>query len=936
MRDTKSNPFFNSISIIIILLVIVTFIGSAETSFAQTKGKITGRVIDATTRENLPGANLFLKGTYFGAASDRTGQFRIDNVFPGTYELVCSYMGYEKFSTEAKVTAGEVIKVDVELKASYVEMEEVVVQGERQGQVKALSKQRTSNTIQNVVAEEQMQRFPDLNTAEVLQRIPAVSIARDQGEGRYVLVRGTEARLNSMTVNGERLPSPDGGDRAIPMDVISSEQLASIEVTKALTPDMDADAIGGSVNLVTKSAFDYQGRYINVTTGGGYGDLMGKPLYQGGFTFADRFGANKNIGLTVSGSYYQSNRGSHNNEMEWGSEDDVNDNEIPWALQNIELRDYDVKRDRYGITTNLDYQMNESSLLFLRGMYNKRTDLERRNRLRIRPEKGDYNSATDISEAAIDRELKDRTENQAIYNIAAGGKHNFNKFDLDYTLSYSYAEEEKPDVLESAFELDEDVDMNLNLSDSDLPKYTITNPDNEYVLNLGNYTLDALKVEENLTTDKDFTASLNIKYPYLLSGYSSDLKFGAKLRMKSKEQDDKVWEYKWEGDDDILMGQFQGDASPDNFLDGNYDLGHRMDPDKMRDFFEANKDVEGKFEGEIDREDTDASNYTANENLYAYYGMTTINMDKLMILAGVRHELLQIDYTGNDVQINEDGDYESTTEVKEDKLLQHVLPMVHLRYRLSPSTNIRTAFTSSISRPNYYDLVPYKFVVREDEEMTMGNPELEPTTAYNFDVLAEHYFQGIGVVSGGFFYKSLDKIIYEYTYEQSGGVYDGYEITQPVQGKSATLYGIEVNWQQQLTFLPGFWNGLGIYANYTYTKSSADLPNRDDTTLPGQSGNVANFAISYEKYGFSGRIGLNYHGKFIDEIGEDKDLDVYYDNHLQLDISATQNITKGLQVYFQAINLSNEPLRYYIGETRRPIQREFYSWWIHAGIKYTL
>lgn len=932
---TNFYPVQKSLSNLLVIMMVFTFMGFSVSSLAQTKGKITGRVTDASTNDKLPGANLFLKGTNYGAASDRTGQFRIDNVIPGSYELVCSYMGYDKFSTEVNVTAGGVTEVYVELKSSYVEMEEIVVQGERQGQVKALSQQRTSNTIKNVVSEEQMQRFPDLNTAEVLQRIPAVSIERDQGEGRYVLVRGTEARLNSMTVNGERLPSPDGGERAVPMDVISSEQLASIEVTKALTPDMDGDAIGGSVNLVTKSAFDYQGRYFNISTGGGYGDLMGKPLYQGGFTYADQFGANKNIGLTVSGSYYQSNRGSHNNEMEWGSEDDVNDNEIPWALQNIELRDYDVKRDRYGLTSNLDYQMNDNSLMFLRGMFNKRTDLERRNRLRIRPEKGDYNSATEIFEGAIDRELKDRTENQTIYNVAAGGKHNFNKFDLDYTVSYSYAEEEKPELLESAFELDEDADMRLNLSDTDLPKYTITNLNNGYELNSANYELDEIVYEENLTTDKDFTTSFNIKYPYLLKGFSSDLKVGAKLRMKSKEQNDKAWEYGWEGDDDILMSQFKGDAPPDDFLDGNYNLGFRLDPDKMRDFFEANRDVEGKFEGEVNREDTDAATYTANENLYAYYGMTTVNMDNLMILAGVRHELLQIDYTGNDVQIDEDGDYESTTEVKEDKLIQHVLPMIHLRYRLSPATNIRTAFTSSISRPNYYDLVPYRFVVREDEEMLLGNPKLEPTTAYNFDLLAEHYFQGIGIISGGFFYKSLDKIIYEYTYEQSGGAFDGFEITQPVQGKSATLYGIEVNWQQQLTFLPGFWNGLGIYANYTYAKSSADLPDRDDTTLPGQAGNVANFAISYEKYGFSGRVGLNYHGKFISEIGEDEDHDIYYDNHLQLDISATQNITKGLQVYFQAINLNNEPLRYYIGETSRPIQREFYSWWMHAGLKYS-
>ncbi len=130
-------------------------------------------------------------------------------------------------------------------------------------------------------------------------------------------------------------------------------------------------------------------------------------------------------------------------------------------------------------------------------------------------------------------------------------------------------------------------------------------------------------------------------------------------------------------------------------------------------------------------------------------------------------------------------------------------------------------------------------------------------------------------------------------------------------------------------------SGFGIYANYTYTESNADLPDRPDINLPGQAGNVGNFALTYEKYGFSGRISLNYHGSYIDEVGDDEDHDIYYDDHLQLDLSASQQIFGGLQFYLEAINLTDEPLRYYIGKDDRPIQREFYSWWMHAGLKYS-
>lgn len=173
----------------------------------------------------------------------------------------------------------EEVNQDVQLQATYLELGEVVVEGLRQGQVKALNQQKTAPNIINVVAREQMERFADLNTAEVLQRIPSVSISRDQGEGRFVLLRGTEARLTAVSVNGQRIASPESKDRFVTLDVISANQLASIEVTKAITPDMDGDAIGGSVNMVTRSAFDYDKRVLKVSGGSGYSQLMGTPLF---------------------------------------------------------------------------------------------------------------------------------------------------------------------------------------------------------------------------------------------------------------------------------------------------------------------------------------------------------------------------------------------------------------------------------------------------------------------------------------------------------------------------------------------------------------------------------------------------------------------------------------------------------------------------------
>ena len=923
MRATKRSSFIN--------LLIASFLILGQILNA---GDVTGRITDAGTGGYLPGANVILEGTAYGTASGRTGEYRIMNVPPDSYTLNVTYIGYEDFSAGITVSVEDVTQ-DVQLQATYLELGEVVVQGLRQGQVKALNQQKTAANIINVVAREQMERFPDLNIAEVLQRIPSVSITRDQGEGRFVSLRGTESRLTAVSVNGERIASPESKDRFVTLDVISANQLASIEVTKALTPDMDGDAIGGSVNLVTRSALDYDKRVLKVSGGSGYSQLMGTALFQGDFTFADRFGANKNIGLTLSGNYYNYPRGSDNNEMKWGGRKDTSGAEIDWALRDLQFRHYTVKRERFGFTSNLDWRLSDDHQLYARVMFNRRDDLEQRRRLRIRPDKGAYVDRTHILEAALERELKDRLERENIYNIVGGGQHHFGSFDLDYTLSYSYADQSKPEETDPAFELDEDADLTLDLSDPDLPTYEITNLASGYEHDAANWVLDEIVYEDKGNTESELGGAINLKYPFAFGGYTGEAKVGGKVRMKGRERDNTTWEYGWEGVDDITMDQFVVAGEDYEIFGGNpYRVGPSADSKKMRDWFKAHRDVAGELEGEINREDSDAENYQATENIFAGYGMTTLNLDKLMVLAGVRVEMTTIDYTGNDVLFDIDGDYVSTTEISSDDSYSHFLPMIHLRYQLTPQTNIRAALTSGLSRPNYYHLVPYKIILAEDEEMVIGNPDLVPTTAYNFDLLAEHYLPGIGIVSGGFFYKALSDIIYTGYHDQVGGPYAGYEVEQMVNGETASLLGFEINWQQELAFLPGPLSGLGIYANYTYTTSEADLPDRAAISLPGQAGNVGNFAIAYEKYGFLGRLSFNYHGSYIDEVGGDEEEDIYYDDHLQLDFSASYQITPMIQAYFEAINLTDAPLRYYMGSEDRPLQREFYSWWMHAGLKF--
>jgi TonB-dependent receptor len=263
--------------------------------------------------------------------------------------------------------------------------------------------------------------------------------------------------------------------------------------------------------------------------------------------------------------------------------------------------------------------------------------------------------------------------------------------------------------------------------------------------------------------------------------------------------------------------------------------------------------------------------------------------------------------------------------------------MVHLRYALSNLTNLRVAATQTMSRPNYWDIAPHVTIDHSRPRIRRGNPDLETTLSWNLDLMGEHYFQGIGIASAGLFYKDMSNIIFEagFDLEDDDPTYPGYEVETTVNGESAWLWGIELVWQQEFTFLPGFWSGFGIYANYTHTESEADLLDRTGE-IPGQAGDVGNLALAYEMGGFSARISYAYQGKYIEEVGGKPDDDEWVRAHGQLDLTAAYRIYSGFSVFLEFVNITNEAKYEYQGIEDRPYQVEYYSWWSRIGFKYTM
>lgn len=898
-------------------------------SAQSTDGIIVGRITDASTTTPLPGATIRIEGTKLGAISNRNGEYRITNVPAGNHTLQVEYLGYATMSATVDVNSGSVLTQSFSLIDDIAVNDTVHVRAIRQGQARALNQQKNADNIVNIVAADQIGRFPDPNTAEAIQRIPGVSLQRDQGEGRYVQLRGSDPRLTNVTINGDQIPAPEGDIRYAALDVIPADQLASIEVNKAITPDMDADGIGGSINLTTKEAYS-ESTILKGTVAGGYNNIVGGANFQGALTYGKRTGDQGQFGYLFSGSYYRTNRGSENNEFEWGDEE-FNGNEED-VLQNLEFRDYVITRDRLGLSGTIDFKPGPQSSIWLRGIYNRFGDSEHRSRLRLRFDEGEYDSPTQTTGAAVERELKDRYEVQDIYSAQLGGKAALlGMGTVEGSVSYSYAQESEPNRRDITFAL-EGVDLSYGLADPSFPTFSVTNGVD--INDPSGFEFEDVVVHDNLTTDQNTTANLDFTFPFSLGENQASVQFGGKFRMKEKERVNNIRVFDDFDGESFTLDQVATDEGLDAILDGRYEIGRSPDPEKVEDFYNANTDKFGE-DVEGTREETDPTNYNATEQTIAGYAMARGEFGKFSTLVGARYEQINIEYTGNEVIFNEDGDYEITNKIIGSNDYGKLFPMVHLRYELADRTNLRAAWTNSQARPNYYDLTPYRVVKREDEEILFGNPLLEPTTAMNFDLMAEHYFPSVGVLSGGFFYKGLENYIYLSTSELTSGSFEGYEGTQPVNGETATILGVELNWQQQLSFLPGPLDGLGIYANYTYTNSEAELAGRDEKiTLPGQAEHVGNVALSYEKYGFSGRVALNFSGAFISEVGEEAADDIYYDEHVQLDVSLSQRITENIRVFADLINLTDAPLRYYQGVSDRPIAQEYYSWWSHIGVRF--
>jgi len=872
-------PFFFSI------LLLFTVITNAAV--------IRGRITDSETHKPISGAAISIIGTNIIAVADAKGNYIFNYLKPGTYSIMGSCMGYKNSipkKTELATTNSNIV-IDIFLEPSVVQMNEVVVNGiqNKETNASARTDERISSNIVSIISAKTIEALPDLNVANVLQRVSGVSMMKNSsGNNTQLVIRGMAPRYNSTLVNGTVVPTTSGSTRAVPMDIFPSILVGRIEVTKALTPDMEASGLGGLANLVIKNAPDSAILAIDIATG--YNQyfldhkfstfdykvvniknpaqlngvdyltspsdfstanlvlkqIQAPPDFNGSISYGNRF-FKKKLGILVSGTIQTSYQGSVNKYL--GTSLNPNTNNLDTTSWNkVELYN---QINRKGIVVRLDYWLNDNNQISFSNNYFSMDEIRARH---------EQDTTSDINKGRLYFGDFTNLDKSSLENAVLHGNHILSeKLNIDWSLGYSVAGSKSPDYIT--------VNYNQVIHPNVQPIYL-------------NYK-DAVDRIWQWNNQDEKSACINVNYRPFISGHLYEFKFGGMAR------------------DKYLMNN-ENDYQKDFTTTSNYPY-----PDVIEIFRENlltwlnDQQLQGDAV-------YNSANFRAHEDIEAAYAMVRTNFGKLQLLTGVRFEITSESNTHNGL------DHGQKVLLSASQNYFDFLPSLHLKYQISDRQNMRFSVYTALNRPNISETVPY--TSRSANGNSSGNPNLKHTTGTCFDARYEFYPEREEVLSAGVFYKYLRNPIEEQV--------NGNNDRTITNADKCTNYGIE------LVSIKYFGN-FGISANYTYTKSSilqpknwnlpdannglgATIQKIEDRPLAGQSPHLINIALIYRISGLGLISQLTYtmQGKNLVNISSNYGLDGYQLAYNDLGVSLEKRLFKRMYLYFKGANLLNESIRF--------------------------
>ncbi|TAM81140.1 MAG: TonB-dependent receptor [Acidobacteria bacterium] len=936
--------------------------------FAQrTTGTITGTVSDIN-QEALPGAGIVLTPGSIKIATDAHGNFAIRGVAPGSYTIAFSYVGFSSLTKEVTVAAGQVSNVNVVLQVASQKQEITVTSSTAHGIAEAINEERTTSNILDVLPAKVIRSLPNANVADAVGRLPGVTLERDEGEGKYVQVRGTAPELSNLTIDGIEVPSPEGGVRQVKLDTIPADLVQSVQIYKTIEADQPGDAIGGSVNITTKTAGDRP--VLSLFSSGGFTPIDNtRSVYGFGGTAGRRFGAQKRVGVMFSASYDYNGRGINDIEPVPG----FNSIDNSFEFTNMDIRDYRYDRKRYGFGANLDYRLNNSSTFYVRSLFSEFKDFG--NRIDYALSTNDTIPGTNLPSFNTER----RDGDFQIADLILGGDHTTGKWTFQWEGSVARSRMLNPinggesiasfDFVPSNSNCQYDAAATTNRY---LPSFTsacfteMYNPANLQLGTTSTGTIAIAQTNHGLAAQLNLQGSVSAGRAYFAGSHPGVFQFG--FWFSNAHKFDDSWENDYFANSSILGSQFvdPGVGYTHPYYGGSYTVGPWIDWYKINSYLAANPSaftLSSTYGG-------NSNNFDLVERVAAGYAMNTISFSRFTLITGIRFEATHDDTLSFDTTL-----VNPCLCAKGTNSYLDPLPSASLQFKLDNHSDLRFAYARGISRPDPQFLTTATSVDQSyfPPLVTVGNPALKPEHANDFDVLYERYLNPVGVIRGGFFYKDIsDPIVNLFSGPKANPACPQASclISQAANAGSAHIAGVELSFEQHFTYLPGLLRGFGVLANYSYATSQASNINPglriDRPALLRQAPNTWNILPTYTFGRLNVGAGLVYNGpniyaynfvacqgaEMVDASGNCQPNagdpvpdptrgglygpsgDIYLYSHLQTDAQGSFYLGKGLTALVSLLNLNNEVFGFYQGSPQFFIQREYYQPTYSFGLRW--
>jgi TonB-dependent receptor len=1007
------HSFGTACSRVVCMLGVILLL-TAQGVFAA--GTIKGTVFDKTTKDGLPGAHVTIKGTSMGAATNLDGQYVIKNVPEGRLTLVVAYVGYTTKDIVVNVTEGATIIQDVTLSTTTIEGEEVLVTAQAQGQMQAINQQLSSDKIVSVVSEAKIQELPDFNAAQAISRLPGVSTLQSSGEASKVVIRGLAPQYNQVAVSGITLSATgstqigaasQGGtsgsinnDRSVDLTMITPYMIKTVEVFKSLTPDMNANAIGGYVNMELREA--PEGFKTDILAQSGYTAKSGK---YGNYRFvaaaSDRF-LDNDLGVYVLANAESYDRNADNMTAAYSPQSSlVKDNGFrPVIVTSVTLNRHQETRKRYGGNLILDYKLPSGSIKFINVLSRLSSDYR------------EFQEILDYQFHNINFRYRQGLNKTDMAVNTLEYSNDFGFMSADIKVANTYSRNYTPGLPQYDFS-----------QTGGIPGSTMVDAKPEDMISAINY-LGAQKIYLNNVSlfsaaykQNDQVLKTDFKVPFNLEDITSGaLKFGGEIRnsLHTNDQGTPFATLK-PGSQigtalvnlvkdsyglvlDSAAAAFPGTnfTSPDSklldpFLDNRFGgMLWASNPGVLNgvvNLLESTPSINavnasgsnagGWFDGPFQRM---PNKYRYLEKYYAAYLMTTLNVgEDLSIVGGVRWEEVKSYFDAFNLSDGRDATHQAVDTVSAHPGNRYLLPMVQGKYDVLPWVDVRYSYTKTLARPDYHQLSPHFNMDYTQYNVWAGNPRLVPAEALNHDVFITFHSNELGLLSLGGFYKEIKNFTYytqyalhnsppagldsimSYAVRTNSGVIhpkDGAQLyTYANSPYTAYLRGFEIDFQTRLWYLPEPLNGIVLGANYTHIKSSAIYPWRNDTTIivpprstkvvtidrtrPGrlinQPDDVLNAYIGYDYEGFSGRLSFLFQGNSVSNIGAFAEQDGFTNDYFRMDASVRQKLPwPGLQVFLDITNINNRKNESTQASIGGFTSQQYYGLTANLGVRYSM